>query len=64
MTHETAKKQGLEPVYPVGHNFSDRIFYDPREGKYYDSYSDFYLYDFDPVMIGRRILKPIEKKAV
>lgn len=49
MTHETARKQGLEPVYPVGTQWSDRIFYDTREGQYYDAYTDLYMSDFDPI---------------
>jgi hypothetical protein len=48
MTHNTAKKQGLEPVFSEIHELGDRIFYCPREGKYYDAYSDFFLEDFDP----------------
>ena len=49
MTHDTAKKQGLETVYPVGHNLSERIFWDARAGQYYDAATDLYLFDFDPV---------------
>lgn len=49
MTHKTAKKQGLEPVYPEGTQLADRIFYDTKAGRYYDAHTDLYLYDFDPV---------------
>lgn len=34
---------GLERVFPKGHQFYDRIWYDPKEGKYYDRNCDFYL---------------------
>jgi hypothetical protein len=34
---------GLERVFPAGHQYHDRIFYDTREGKYYDRYTDFFL---------------------
>lgn len=49
MTHDTARKLNLEPIYPEHTQWADRIFYDPREGQYYDAYTDLYLYDFDPV---------------
>jgi len=35
--------QGLETVFSVGHQYHDRIYWDNREGKYYDRYSDVYL---------------------
>lgn len=41
-------RQGLERVFPVGHEMADRIFYDPSEGQYYDAGSDLYLFDYDP----------------
>ena len=37
------KKIGLERVFSPGNQFFDRVFYDPKEGKYYDRYSDIYL---------------------
>jgi len=49
MTHEIAIKQGLEPVYPEGTLLADRIFYDSKEGQYYDAHTDLYLYGFDPI---------------
>lgn len=33
----------LEPVFSSGHQFHDRLFYDPREGAYYDKATDLYL---------------------
>jgi hypothetical protein len=36
-------RPGLENVFPVGNQWHDRIYYDPKEGKYYDAYSDFYI---------------------
>ena len=43
MTHTTAKKFGLEPVFPENHEHGSRIFWDKFEGKYYDSHTDLYL---------------------
>ena len=34
---------GLERVFSVGHQYHDRIFYDPKEGSYYDQATDLYL---------------------
>lgn len=34
---------GLERVFSKGHELHDRIFYDVREGQYYDRGSDLYL---------------------
>jgi hypothetical protein len=34
---------GLERVFSEGHQFYDRIFYDVKEGSYYDRSTDFYL---------------------
>jgi len=34
---------GLERVFPPGHELRDRIFYDRYEGKYYDRATDFFL---------------------
>jgi len=48
MTHETAIKQGLEPVYPEAHELGQRVFWDPREGQYYDAGTDLFLWGFDP----------------
>lgn len=33
----------LETVFSPGHQFHDRIYYDAKEGAYYDRYSDIYL---------------------
>lgn len=49
MTHETAKKQNLEPVFPEKHGLGTVIFWDSREGKYYDASTDLYLDDYDPL---------------
>lgn len=50
MTKETAHRQGLEVVFPEGHELHRRIFWDKNEGSYYDVGSDLYLdKDFDPV---------------
>lgn len=49
MTHETAKKQDLEPVYPEAHRLGLVVFWDFLEGKYYDASTDLYLEDFDPL---------------
>lgn len=49
MTHETAKKQGLDPIYPKEHDLGLRIFYDTKEGKFYDAECDLYLENFDPI---------------
>lgn len=54
MTHETAKQFGLESVFPEGSEWGDRIFYDSKEGKYYDAYDDLYLEDFDPLTKTKR----------
>lgn len=48
MTHKTAIKQGLEPIFPEDTEKGQRYFYDTQEGKYYDAMTDLYLYDFDP----------------
>ena len=40
-----AKKNNMETVFPKGHWFYDRIFYDKHAGKYYDRYNDLYLDD-------------------
>jgi len=39
----SAKQQGLEVVFSPGNQWHERIFYDPKEGKYYDANSDVYL---------------------
>jgi len=54
MDQDTAKSQGLEPVFPVGHQLADRIFYDTREGQYYDSGTDLYLWDYDPITHNKK----------
>ena len=36
-------RHGLEQVFPDGHQYADRLYYDPREGQYYDAYSDWYI---------------------
>lgn len=33
----------LEHVFPKGHQYHDRIFYDYQEGQYYDKGTDMYL---------------------
>ena len=48
MTHDRARLQGLEPVYPEAHELGQRVYWDAREGKYYDAGTDLYLEDFDP----------------
>lgn len=50
MDHKTAKKQKLEPIYSEGMANSERYFYDPAEGRYYDAYTDLYfeIGEFDP----------------
>lgn len=40
---QIAEKMGLEVIFSVNHQLHDRIFYDKKEGKYYDRYSDIYL---------------------
>ena len=47
MTHNTASKQGLEPVYPEGHHLGTQVFYDTKAGQYYDASSDLYIYGLD-----------------
>lgn len=55
MTHETARKQRLEPVYPENTQEGQFIFYDMNVGLYYDSSTDLYLdKDFDPTTIQPR----------
>jgi hypothetical protein len=34
---------GLERVFPKGHRYYDRLFYDTKEGMYYDLNTDLYL---------------------
>lgn len=43
MNHYQPFDPFLETVFPVGHQFHDRVLYDRREGQYYDRYSDVYL---------------------
>lgn len=43
MSAETAITQGLEPVFSAMHQYHERIFYDPKEGKYYDSARDMFM---------------------
>jgi hypothetical protein len=43
MTHKTAIAQGLEPIYPEHTENGKRIFYDTKEGKYYDASIDMYF---------------------
>lgn len=50
MTHATAKRQGLDPVYPESHELGLRIFYDTAAGKYYDAATDLYL-ELDDIKI-------------
>lgn len=42
----------LETVFCVGHELRDVIFYDPKEGKYYNRESDFYLSDAEAKAFG------------
>lgn len=34
---------GLEPVFSPGHPYHTRLYYDPKEGSYYDRATDLYL---------------------
>ena len=34
---------GLETVFSAGHQHHTRIYYDPKEGSYYDRATDLYL---------------------
>ena len=34
---------GLERVFSKGHQYYDRVFYDVRDGQYYDRVTDLYL---------------------
>ena len=43
MTHETAKRQGLDPVFPENSPNGMRIFYDNKEGRYYDAAIDMFI---------------------
>jgi hypothetical protein len=49
MTHKTAIRQGLEPIYPEIHSLGTRIFYDTVAGKFYDASTDLYLETFNTV---------------
>ena len=51
MTHDTARKQGLDPVFPETHKWGQRIFYDPAQGDYYDSSCDLYLCGLTPLTL-------------
>lgn len=46
------KLQGLEFVFSENHQLRDRIFYDFREGKYYDRSSDIFLENDDLKRFG------------
>lgn len=46
---EYAKRNGLEPLNKAGYY---HIFYDPKEGKYYDRRSDMYLTYDDARQMG------------
>jgi hypothetical protein len=71
MTHTTAIKQNLEPVYPEIHHLGQQVFYDKYEGKYYDSSTDLYLeptdcrvpfYEFSRFkMVSDRNFKRVER---
>jgi hypothetical protein len=37
------KMDGLERVFPAGHQYHDRLFYDVKEGSYYDLHGDLYI---------------------
>jgi hypothetical protein len=43
---------GCERVFPVGHQFGDRVFWCPEEGKHYDRYTDCYIWDFELEKFG------------
>jgi hypothetical protein len=53
MTHAQAKRQFLEAVFPESHPMGTRIFWDAREGQYYDSATDLILWGYDPTIAGR-----------
>lgn len=36
-------REALERVFPEGNQWHDRIYYDIKEGKYYDAYTDLFL---------------------
>ena len=48
------KDNGLERVFSKGHQYHDRIFYDRKEGKYYDQATDLYLEDDELAKFGLR----------
>lgn len=61
MTHEIARKLGLDPVYPSGHELGNVVFYDFAEGKYYDASVDMYLDDRDSrIPLNTRSSMPLE----
>ncbi len=37
------RQDGLEQVFSEGHQYHDRIFYDRKEGAYYDRHTDLFL---------------------
>lgn len=41
--YEVVRRPGLENVFMPPNQWHDRIYYDPKEGKYYDAYADLYL---------------------
>ena len=55
MTHKTAIKQGLEPIFAEHTELGQRYFYDKAEGKYYDAATDLFMGDdFDPANLLKR----------
>jgi len=60
MKHSTAKQQNLEPIFPENHELGQRIFYDPKEGRYYDAFTDFYMdQDYNPLSYSQPTQQPI-----
>jgi hypothetical protein len=54
MNHLTAKRMNLEPIFPENTNLGQRIFYDSKAGRYYDSGTDLYMpINYDPKNDGR-----------
>lgn len=46
---------GLERVFAKGHRFWGRIFYDVREGSYYDLHRDLYISLWEARDFGVRV---------
>lgn len=56
---------GLETVFSPGHQHHARIYYDPKEGKYYDRHSDVYLehHELDAYGLGANRPKHMSTKS-